>query len=177
MLFQPRAYAQGDPQQIIGDAANAMGGRDKILNAKTLALEGDGHDFEVDQGLRWDELGLQSDVSQIRDYKRLYDLMNKRTRTEMVHQRLYAEFQGEGAIPQTQCLDGNVAFNVNENGATVRVFGLGQIDARRVDYLRNPLTLMREALDPSAKLSSVRNEGNERLVDFMVGKIKLTAAF
>lgn len=175
-VLPSRANAQS-AQQIIEDAANALGGRDKVLAVKTLVLEGGGHDFEVDQGLRWDELGLRSDVSQIRDYKRLYDLANKRIRTEMVHQRQYAEFQGEGAIRQIQSLDGNVAFNVNENGNATRAFGQGQIEARRVDYLRHPLTLVRQALDPATKLSNVRAEGSERLVDVTIDKIMLTAAF
>lgn len=176
-FLQRRAYAQTDPQQIIANATNALGGREKVLAVKTLVLEGGGHDFEVDQGLRWDELGLQSDVSQIRDYKRLYDLANKRMRTEMIHQRQYAEFQGEGAIHQIQCLDGNVAFNINENGNATRAFGQGQVDARRVDYLRHPLTLMQEVFDPATKISNVRSEGNERLLDLTIGKITLTIAF
>lgn len=176
-FLQARAYAQGEAQQIINDAANALGGREKVLAARTLVLEGGGHDFSAGQGLRWDELGVLAAVMQIRDYKRIYDLMNGRIRIEMTHQREYIEFQGEGAIHEVQCLDSNVAFNVLENGNATRVFGQGQVEARRVEYLRNPLTLVRAALDPAAKLTNVRTEGNERLVDVTIGKITLTAAF
>src|SRR2546427_13255791 len=78
-----RASAQEPARQIVDDAAKALGGRERILALKTLLLEGGGHDFEIDQGLRWDELGMQSDVSQIRDYKRAYDLTNGRGRFAM----------------------------------------------------------------------------------------------
>lgn len=176
-FFQPHAHAQGDAQQVIDDAANALGGRENLMAAKTLVLEGGGVLLEPEQGLRWDEIGVVDAPLQIRDYKRSYDLANRRIRTEMTQQREYIEFQGEGAAHVIQCLDGNVAFNVAETGKVTRVFGPGQIEGRRVDYLRHPLTLVRAALDPAAKLSNVRTEGNERLVDLNVGKITLTIAF
>lgn len=176
LFLQTRAYGQGDAQPIINDAANALGGRDKVLGARTLVLEGGGHELEPGQGLRWDELGVVNAVIQIRDYKRSYDLMNDRMRTEMTQQREYIEFQGEGAAHQIQCLDGDVAFNVSGSGKAFRVFGPGQ-EERRVEYLRHPLTLVRTALDPEAKLTNVRSVGNERLLDLTTGKITLTIAF
>jgi hypothetical protein len=59
-------------------------------------------------------------------------------------------------------LDGDIAFNVGDNGNATRVF---QLAGRRVEYLRHPLTLMRAALDPKATLSNLRTQGTERLVD------------
>jgi glyoxylase-like metal-dependent hydrolase (beta-lactamase superfamily II) len=172
----PSARAQGAAQQIIEDAARAVGGRERVLGVKTLLLEGGGHDFEVDQGLRWDDLGMQSDVSQIRDYKRAYDLTNGRARFSMTRQRQYAFYQGEAPMPQIQGLDGDIAFNVAENGNATRVFAPFQVDARLVEYLRHPLTIIRAALDPAAKLANVRADGNERLVDITIRNITLTAA-
>jgi glyoxylase-like metal-dependent hydrolase (beta-lactamase superfamily II) len=168
------ANSQDSAQQVIDDAASAMGGREKVLAAKTLTQDGGGNDFEVGQGYRWDELGLLFDASQIRDYKRAYDLVNGRMRTEMIHQRQYAFFQGEAPQHQIQCLDGDVAFNLSEKGAAAAAFGA---EGRRADYLRNPLTLVRAALDPSTKLDNVRSQGKERLVDMTIGKIKFTVAF
>ena len=169
--------AQSAAQQIIEDAANAVGGRQRVLAVKTLLLEGGGHNFEVDQGLRWDDLGIQSDVSQMRDYKRAYDLVNSRARFETTNQRQYAFYQGEAPVRQVQSLDGDVVFNVNANGNAARVFTQGQIAARRVEYLRHPLTLLRALLGPDATLTNVRNGQNERLVDVTVGTVTLTAAF
>ena len=47
------AYSQDSSQQVIDDAASAMGGREKVLAAKTLTQDGGGNDFEVGQGYRW----------------------------------------------------------------------------------------------------------------------------
>lgn len=177
-LFWLRAdgYAQEMSRQIVTDGANALGGRDKVLAAKTLVIEGGGRDFEVDQGLRWDELGLQSDVSQIRDYKRVFDLAHGRARFELRRERQYPFYQGEGGALQVQALDGEVAFNIAETGTATRAFG-PQANARRIEYLRHPLTAVRSALLPGAALSNARSEGGEQLVDLVVGNATLTLGF
>jgi len=172
-LLAPALRAQSTDQQIVADAAAAMGGRDRILAVKTLVVQGGGHDLNVGQSLRYDELGLQSDAWQIRDYKRTYDLANTRARFEVVRAAQYPYYQGIGGERVIQALDGDVAFNMARNGNATRVFG-GQAAARRVEYLRHPLTLVRAALDPSAKLSNGRTQGGERLVDVTIGTVTLT---
>jgi hypothetical protein len=132
------------------DAPSALGGRDRILAAKTLVVQGGGHDLNVGQSLRYDELGLQSDVWQIRDYKRIYDLANGRARFEVLRASQYPYYQGIGGERQVQAIDGNIAFNIAQNGNAVRVFG-AQAAVRRVEYLRHPLTLVRAALEPSCE--------------------------
>jgi hypothetical protein len=172
-VLGPRLQAQSAEQQIVTDAAAALGGRERILAVKTLVIQGGGHDLNVGQSLRYDELGLQSDAWQIRDYKRMYDLANARARFEAVRVAQYPYFQGIGGDRVVQGLDGDVAFNVATNGNANRVFG-GQLNARRAEYLRHPLTLVRAALDPSAKLSNARTQGGDRLVDVTIGGLTLT---
>ena len=70
LLFWQSVGAQSPDQQIVNDAAAALGGRERLMAVKTLLVEGAGHDMGVGQAWRYDELGLQSDVGQIRDYKR-----------------------------------------------------------------------------------------------------------
>src|SRR6185436_10278458 len=154
-LLAPALRAQSTEQQIVADAAAAMGGRDRILAVKTLAVQGGGHDLNVGQSLRYDELGLQSDAWQIRDYKRMYDLVNGRARFEVVRAAQYPYYQGIGADRVIQAIDGDLAFNIARNNNAVRVFG-GQVAARRAEFLRHPLTLVRAALLPSTKLSNAR---------------------
>jgi len=173
VLLVPALRAQSTEQQIVADAAAALGGRERILAVKTLVVQGGGHDLNVGQSLRYDELGLQSDVWQIRDYKRMYDLANGRARFEVVRASQYPYYQGVGGDRVVQGLDGDVAFNVATNGNATRVFG-GQANARRVEYLRHPLTLVRAALDPSAKLANGRTQGADRLVDVTTGGVTLT---
>ena len=175
MLLASALHAQTTGQQIVADAAAALGGRDRVLAVKTLIVQGGGHDLNVGQSLRYDELGLQSDVWQIRDYKRVYDLANGRARFEVVRASQYPYYQGIGADRVVQALDGDIAFNIARNGSATRVFG-APVAARRAEYLRHPLTLVRAALQPSATLGNGRSVGGERLVDITSGGVKLTLA-
>ena len=118
--------AQTAEQQVIADAASALGGRDRILAVRTLTVQGGGHDLNVGQSLRYDELGLQSDAWQIRDYKRMYDLANGRGRFEAVRVAQYPYYQGIGGERVVQGLDGDIAFNVAPNGNATRAFGVYQ---------------------------------------------------
>ena len=175
LLSQSVALAQNAEQQVVAAAAAALGGRDRIMAVKTLVVEGGGRDMNVGQSLRYDELGMQSDVWQIRDYKRTYDLTAARGRFEAIREAQYPFYQGEGGVRQIQALDGDVAFNIAPDGTATRIFG-GPAAARRAEYLRHPLTLIRAALQPSARLSNARMQGNERLVDVMTGGVRLTLA-
>jgi hypothetical protein len=170
------ALAQTPERQVVEDAAVAMGGRDQVLGARTLLVEGAGHDMNVGQSLRYDDLGLQSDVYQIRDYKRAYDMANGRARFEATRQAQYPFYQGDPAQRQIQGLDGGTAFNVGPNGNAVRVFAPGQIAARKADYLRHPLTAVRAALQQSARLTNARTQGGERLVDVNTDGTTITLA-
>ena len=175
VLIWQGLLAQSTEQQIIADTSAALGGRERILAARTLIVEGGGRDLNVGQSLRFDELGLQSDVWQIRDYKRAYDLGNMRARFEAIREAQYPFYQGERAARLIQGLDGEVAFNVNAEGNATRIFG-AQATARLAEYLRHPLTVLRAALQPEARLSNVRAQGTERLVDVTVGAAALTLA-
>jgi hypothetical protein len=104
LLLQAVVQAQSSEQQIVTDAAAALGGRERILAARTLLVEGGGHDLNFTQSLRFDELGVQSDVWQIRNYRRAYDLSTGRARFEATREAQYPFFQGEAAAPLTQAI-------------------------------------------------------------------------
>jgi glyoxylase-like metal-dependent hydrolase (beta-lactamase superfamily II) len=175
-LLPNGASAQTPERQVIEDAAQALGGRDRVMSVNTLLVEGAGHEMNVGQSLRYDELGLLSDVAQIRDYKRAYDLRNGRARFEATRQLQYPYYQGDAAARQIQALDGAIAFNVGPNGTPTRVFPQAQINARRVEFLRHPLTIVRTALLSGATLANSRTRGSERLVDITSGGVTLTMA-
>src|SRR2546425_7232350 len=48
--------AQTSERQVIDDAAQALGGRDRVMGVNTLLIEGAGHEMNVGQSLRYDEL-------------------------------------------------------------------------------------------------------------------------
>ena len=87
LFLQTTTDAQNPGQQLFNDAAEAMGGRDRVMAVKTLMFEGGGHDFQVDQEFAYDEIGSQYLVYQLRDYKRAYDLANGRGRSSRYAKR------------------------------------------------------------------------------------------
>ena len=174
MVVRGGVRAQSSEQQIVNDALAAVGGRERVAAVRTLVIEGAGHDLNFTQSLRWDELGAQSDVWQIRNYRRAYELGSRRGRFEATREAQYPFFQGEMAAPVVQGVDGDVAFNVAGGNAT-RIFGQPAA-ARRVEFLRHPLTLLRAAMDPAAKLSNARTQGSERVVDVTTGGLTVSLA-
>ena len=171
------ASAQTPEQQILADAAAALGGRDRILAVRTLLLEGQGKDFSFGQGARPDEMGMQSDPWKVTGWKRAYDLSASRARFEQTRVSLDAFYAGPEPTRSVQGLDGTVAYDIGESGNPSRVWAPQAFAARRVEYLRHPLTLVRAALDPGATLANARTQGAERLVDVtLAGGPTLTLA-
>ena len=80
------------------------------------------------------------------------------------------------ANPNTVYLDGQIAYNIGQNGRGVRGTEAAA-SARRLDMLNNPVVIVRIALDSSTKLSNVRSQGNAQLVDVVTATDdKLTLA-
>jgi hypothetical protein len=165
------ASAQTPEQQVVNDAATALGGRDRVMAIKTMLLEGAGN-FVGITSLRYDDdIGFKSAIEQLRDVKRAYDLANGRARFELTRMVEYPFYIGDAPTREIQGLDGARAFNINPvTQAVTPPFGFGgnQTTARRIEYLRHPLTLVRAALGPNAKLSNGRTEGKERMVDIAI---------
>jgi hypothetical protein len=171
LASQGRAGAQTTAQQIVDDAAGALGGRDRVMAVKTMLLEGAGN-FVGITSLRYDDdIGFKSAIEQLRDWRRAYDLANGRARFELTRMVEYPFYVGDAPTRTIQGLDGTVAFNINPaNQNATPAFG-NQISDRRREYLRHPLTLVRAALGPNAKLSNGRTQGSERMVDVVIGDL------
>ena len=96
-LLVSRAHtrAQGTAQQIIDDAAAALGGRDRVMAVKSMLLEGAGN-FVGITSLRYDDdIGFRSAIEQLRDWRRAYDLTNGRARFELTRMVEYAFYIGD----------------------------------------------------------------------------------
>ena len=158
-------YAQTPSNQIIDDAAAALGGRDRIQAVRTLVVEGQGKDFSFQQGASPDEMGMQSDPWKVTGYKHAFDLAAGRSRFEQTRVSLDSFFSGPIPAKSVQGVDGDVAFDVRENGSAARVRNRQAVAERRAAALSHPLTFVRAALDPAAKVSNVRTQGQERLAD------------
>jgi len=151
-------------QQIVNAAAAALGGRDRILAVKTLVIEGEGSNGNLLQDMTPEAAGQAFLVS---GYKRSIDVAAGRARTEQTRTPNFAYFQGQAPQKQVLGIDGDVGYNVAANGTAARVSNAVAKD-RRAEIYHHPLTIVRAALDPAARLTNPRTAGGERVIDIAV---------
>jgi hypothetical protein len=78
-------------------------------------------------------------------------------------------FAGATLQRQDQGLDGDIAYNLGQDGVAVRA-SAGAARDRRIDMLHHPVTIVRAALDPGAKQINLRRQGDQQLVDITTAK-------
>ena len=147
-------------QQILSDAAAALGGQSQVLAARTLVMEGEGTQYNLGQDMRPGATGQTFSVS---EYKRAVDLSGRRARTELTRTPNFAYFQGPQAQRQVQGLDGDVAYNVAANGNATRGSQTAAQD-RRTEFYHHPLTLVAAALAEGTTLANAQS-GEQRSVE------------
>jgi len=156
------ACSQATPeQQIVNDAATALGGSDRILAVKTLVLEGEGTQYNLGQDVTPSASGQTFTVT---DARQAIDVAGGRMRIELTRRPSFSFFQGPAPQRQITGIDGTVGYNVAPTGAATRVADNVAND-RRVGILHTPVTAVRAALDPMARLANARTEGSDSLVD------------
>jgi len=148
-------------QQIVNDAAEALGGAERILAVKTLVLEGTGKQGNLGQDVSPEATGQKFTVS---TYRRAIDVAGGRARTELTRTPDFRYFQGQAATKQINGVDGALGYNIAANGNANRTNDTVAGD-RRLELLHHPVTAVRAALDPMAMLANPRTEGSESLVD------------
>jgi glyoxylase-like metal-dependent hydrolase (beta-lactamase superfamily II) len=148
-------------QQIVNDAASALGGRDRVLAVKTLVIEGEGSNGNLGQDMTPEATGQKFALS---GYKRSIDIAGGRARIEQTRTPNFAYFQGMAPQKQVLGVDGDVAYNVAPTGVATRASNAAARD-RRADIYHHPIAIVRAALDPAAKLTNPRTLGSERIVD------------
>jgi glyoxylase-like metal-dependent hydrolase (beta-lactamase superfamily II) len=175
-----RGQGAGPERQLVTRAADALGGRDRVTAVKTLQIVGYGELAYMNGGgnITADPAAPQK-WQKVLDYTRTIDLEHGRTR---VQQRLKMDFEFASTVGQlglnrtSETLDGDVAYNIGggflaapETGAPRPVAaGPAAARQRRVELLAHPLTIVRAALDPGAKLSNLRKQDNLQLVDVTI---------
>lgn len=154
------ACAQPTPeQQIINDAAEALGGRERIQAVKTVSIEGEGTNGNLGQDMRPD---ATSQTFTVNGYKRSIDVAGGRARIEQTRTPNFTYFQGQAPQKQVQGVDGDVGYNVAASGNATRISNAAAKD-RRTEIYHHPVTIVRAALDPAAKLA--RNPDDQSAVD------------
>jgi hypothetical protein len=174
------SYAQSPEMQVINSAAQALGGKDRILALKTLTIYGYGQQAYQNGG---GNIVASPDAPQkwvnVNGLERTIDLEHGRMRLQ---QRLVQDFvfayarNMNGDARVNQGLDGDVAFNTGADGKAARA-PEAAVRARRIEMLDNPVSIVRVALDPSTKLSHLRKDGNRQVMDLVTRQgDKLTLA-
>jgi len=148
-------------QQIVNDAAEALGGADRIRAVKTFVVEGDGTQYNLGQDVTPDASGQTFAVTEARY---AVDVAGGRTRFEFTRRPNFTYFQGPQPQRLVQGLDGAVAYNVAASGAAARAPEAVATE-RRMGFLHHPITAVRAALDPMATVSNPHTMGTESMVD------------
>ena len=159
------AFGQSAGTKAIDSAAEALGGKDKILAIKTLSMEGSGIAPNVGQN-PFPEGPLPT--WWVPEFKRTIDLANQRARTDQ-HRIGMFPFALPTDNRQSLSLDGDVAFNMNAAGSAQRAPDAAVAD-RRIEMLTTPVTIVRAALDPSARLSAPHKKGKDEIIDIVTAK-------
>lgn len=172
---------QATPElQLVTRAAEALGGRDRLLALKRLEIVGYGELAYMNGGgnITADPAAPQK-WQKVLDYRRAIDLEHGRTR---VQQRLKMDFEfastaGQLGLNRTnETLDGDVAYNVGGGFLAAPEAGTPQPQPagpaaarqRRVELLAHPITIVRAALEPGTRLSNLRKQGQLQIVDVTV---------
>lgn len=149
-------------QQFVDDALRAVGGRDRIEKVKTIAIEGTGVNYNLGQDMKPDASTQQFAIS---GYMRKIDVEQGKQRVEQTRTPKFLYFQGPQAQTQILGLDGDIAFNVNPQGAAARLQPQPEMD-RRVEFMHHPITALRATTAPVTTIASVRTVGSVRQADF-----------
>ncbi|MBI4266671.1 MAG: MBL fold metallo-hydrolase [Acidobacteria bacterium] len=152
-------------QQAIDAAAAALGGAGRLRALRNITLTGYAQYAYQNGGGNISPLpGAPQKFIAANDYRRIYDVQNMR----MLHQERrndlfpFANYGGHSFALQRQGLDGDVAYNVNAQGAAARG---GDARDRRMWMHANPVTAVRAALTGAATVSNRRQQDGLTLVD------------
>lgn len=159
------------PLRVVEDAAAALGGKDRILAVRTLTIEGYGSNPNIGQAMTPEAEPL---LWMLPDYKRSIDLQNGRMELSFTRRPAFpAVFDN---ARQAQRLDGDLAYNPpaaggrGGAGAAPARLAAQAVKDRRVDMLQHPLTIVRAALDPAARVTNQRQTGANQSVDIMTAQ-------
>src|SRR5687768_9968421 len=175
-----QAQAKTPELELVTRAADALGGRARVMALKTLQIIGYGElaYFNGGGNITGDPAAPQK-WQKVLEYTRTIDLEHWRTR---VQQRLKMDFvfastAGQLGLNRTnETLDGDIAYNIGGGFLAAPQAGTPQPQPagaaaarqRRVELLAHPVTIVRIALDPTSKLSNLRRQGDLQLVDVTV---------
>ena len=160
LLSIPACAPPTPEQQVIDDAADALGGASNIRGLKALTIQGTGSAPNAGQNRTPDD---ELPVWKVNEFTRTIDLANSRMRAQQVRQAQFL-FAGDLVQRQTQGIDGDAAYTVSTMGSVTRAGGTAARD-RRIEFLHHPIAVVRTILDAEVTLNNLKAKAGERLVD------------
>jgi len=163
----------GQDRQIVDDAAAALGGAQRLLDMKTIVIEGEGTNGNLGQDMTPEATGQ---VFELFGYRRSVDVNSARVRIEQTRTPNFVYFQGNQPQHQVFGVDGEVGYGIAPDGAATRTADAVAKD-RLTDFYHYPLTAVRAALVEGAALSHPRTASGQRIVDVVSArKVPFTLA-
>jgi glyoxylase-like metal-dependent hydrolase (beta-lactamase superfamily II) len=150
-------------RSIIDDAVRAIGGRSALEAARTLIIEGEGEAWVLGQGRTAHGESIKYRVT---GFRRSIDLAGGRWRQEQLLTPLFAVHYPEPRKEIT-ALDGDVTFDVGEDGTTQRATD-PDARIRRLELHHTPVAVLRAALAPRATVGNRRRIGAREAVDVRI---------
>ena len=152
---------QTSEMQLIDEAAEAMGGARNIGNVETLLLEAEGRQFRLGQNMDPDD---PLPYWELDDYRREVDLTTGRWR--VIQERTSFFLTGNPSLRQEQTfgVDGDVGYDVAEDGTVRRVNEQVTAD-RMVELYHHPVALIKLALTEGSTVGNMRQEDGQDVVD------------
>ena len=164
LCLVPAVYGCAPPppeMQLIIDAAEAMGGERPISELESLLIEGDGRLYRLGQNT---SPANPLPYFSIDSYVREIDLVNNNWR--VVERRTSSYLTGNpiNGREQTTGSDGDVAYNITEDGAVSRASAKVALE-RQVDLYDHPAALIKLALTEGTVVGNLRQEDGQDVVD------------
>jgi hypothetical protein len=159
--------------QLIDSAAEALGGRQRILSIKTIKIEGYGQiAYQNGGGNISSSPDAPQKWSNVPEYEKIIDIENRRMRVRQRQHNHFVFASVDGYLGRNvtvSALDGDIAYNVGMDGRATRAADAAAA-TRRVDMLAHPVTIVRAILDQSARVSNLRSQGSLDLVDVVTSQ-------
>ena len=164
LCLVPAVYGCAPPppeMQLIIDAAEAMGGERPLSELENLVIEGDGRQYRLGQN---SSPANPLPYFSIDSYVREIDLVNDRWR--LVERRSSGYLTGNPIWGRQQRTgsDGDVAYNITEDGAVSRAPAKVAME-RRADQYDHPAALINLALAEGTVVANLRQEDGQDVVD------------
>jgi len=157
----------------VNDAAAALGGAQRLIDLKTIVIEGEGTNGNLGQDMTPEATGQSFELF---GYRRSVDVNAARVQIDQTRTPNFVYFQGPQPQHQVFGLDGEIGYTLAPDGSVARVSDAVARD-RLVDFYHNPIIAVRAALLPEAKLFNPRTASGQRILDVMSDrKVSFTLA-